>query len=148
MANLYSFVSRKSIAPTAESVFNAEKVSNVADYKAVAKKAGEFIFNTENADAKLIQSVFADLVSVRFWSEKNADGIVFTKGEATDKDGCILPFRCYGKKGEIVQERTLTGENLSKLVWGVCVQDGETITETKHSNGPCKKFPVAYLRIA
>ena len=148
MANLYSFVSRKSIAPTAESVFNAEKVSSVSEYKAVAKKAGEFIFNTESDDAKFIQSVFTDLVSVRYWSEKNADGIVFTKGEATDKDGCILPFRCYGKKGEIVNEKTIAGENLAKLVWGVCVQDGDTIMETKHANGTCKKFPVSYLRIA
>ena len=142
-------MSRKSVAPTAESIFNAEKVTSVASYKEIAKKAGEYQFNADSDDAKFIQSAMADTVSVHIWSEKNADGIVFTRGEATDKDGFVLPFRCFGRKGEIVKESTLTDKaKIAALVWGVCYQDGKLIDETKHSNGKCFTYPVAYLKLA
>lgn len=148
MANLYSFVSRKSLAPTVESVKNATRISTVDAYKKANHKAGEFIFTDKGEDAELIKQVMKDLVSVRIWSEKNADGIVFTKGEATDTDGIVVPFRCYGKKGEIVNEKTITGDALKSLVWGICTQDGKTIEEIRHDLGNCVSYPVAYLHIA
>lgn len=147
MANLYSFVSRKSLAPTIESVKNAVRVSSVDAYKKANHKAGEYVFDDKGEDAKLIQSVMSDIVSVRIWSEKNTDGVVFTKGEATDNDGVIIPFRCYGKKGEIVNEKTITGNALKSLVWGICTQDGKTIEEIRHNMGECVSYPVAYLRL-
>ena len=149
MPTLYSFVSRKSIAPTAEMVFNAETVSTVDEYKQVAQKAGEYAFDKDSKDAKLIQAAFSGLVSVHIWSEKTTTNAIVTRGEATDADGVILPFRTYGKKGEVVPETTITDKDkLSKLVWGVCFQNGKVVDEIKHLNGACKSFPVAYLRIA
>lgn len=151
MPNLYQFVSRKAVQPTAESILNAESVSSVADFIAVAKKAGEYEFTSDKNDASvsLIQSVMKDAVSVRIWSEKTTDGVTVTRGESTLASGAKIPFRTYGHKGEAVAESTLTDKaKIANLVWGVCYQDGSLIEETKHTNGKCTKFPVPYLKLA
>ena len=148
MPNLYSFVSRKSVAPTAESINNAELVTSVADFIETSRKMGEFVFDETSEQAKLIKSVMKDAAKVVYWTEKGEDNKNHTQGLVTIGTNEI-PFRCYGKKDEAVPKTEIVKpEELAKLVWGVCFQDGNLKTETKHTNGVCKKFAVPYLRIA
>ena len=155
--NVYQFVNRARVsAPTAENIANAQSVSSVDEFLAVSAKAGEYVF-TDKADenafkgstkalefAKALQAV---AVSVRIWCEKSTTGDTLRRGEITASNGRKYPVRLYGVKDTpVFDETTLAGDDLKKIIFGVCYQDGRLVDEMKSVGGICKTYPVIYLK--
>ena len=95
--NVYQLVNRARMsAPTAENIANAESVSSVDEFLAVAAKSGEYVF-TDKADenafkgsTKALQfakALQAAAVSVRVWCEKSTTGATLQRGEITASNG-------------------------------------------------------------
>ena len=141
--NLYSFVNRRAASqPTVEAIHNAEKVTTIAQFALIAKRAGEYEFTADEELTKFFRSA----TEIKTYSEKNENGVIFNRGLAVI-NGAKYDFRIFGNKGIAMPEKVWKSDEIKNATFGKCTQDGSTITEMKSANGKCYEYPVAYLKL-
>lgn len=127
---------------TAETVANAERVSDAASILEGARQIGAYEFREM---PELVRD-FGEISIVEITAEALPNGAVVNRAVITCARGKYRA-RVWGTGKQAVAPAILDADEIAALKFGICFSDGEPVTETKARGLSVQEIPVLYADI-